>query len=596
MIPPEFIDELHTRTDIVEIIEARVTLKKAGQRYVGLCPFHQEKTPSFSVNQEKQFYYCFGCQVSGTALKFLMEHDRMDFISAVEYLAQRVGMKVPQNQGRDFGISQKHKAIYAVLDKSTSFYKEQLRTHESRDRAVSYLKGRQVSGITARDFALGFAPPGWDNLLSYLQQAGYESQLLADAGLVLDKPEEGRLYDRLRDRIIFPIRDTQGRTVAFGGRGISPDAKPKYLNSPETAVFHKGRILYGLFEARRQVSNMARLMVVEGYMDVVALAQHGISYSLATLGTATSTDQVVQMFRLVPQVVFCFDGDEAGRKAAWKALIATLPAMQDGKSVKFLFLPEGDDPDSLVRREGKEQFEARIEQGMNLVDYFFNSLEAGLDMNSLENQARLCKLATPLLRKIPEGVLKHLAINELSRKTGLEPEQLLSVTGLNKKSEPREEPEQRYDAPTGEPPLRHDAPRIGSKLVERAITILLRHPEEAHSLDKELLESLSSDAELPLFITMVQWIQETEHPTTTLLLSSYQGSAHYAYLKSLAEREDLLNQSEQKKEFNGIVQKLISRIKNQLKQKAIKDLLPKRPSELNPTEQQTLRDQTKSVP
>ena len=595
MIPPEFKDELLARTDIVDIIEARVPLKKTGQGYLGLCPFHQEKTPSFNVNQEKQFYYCFGCQASGSALDFLIKHDRMEFIPAMEHLAQRAGMKLPQNQSQDPGITQKHKAIYEVLDKCTGFYKQQLSNPVIGSRAVSYLKGRQVSGTTARDFALGFAPPGWDNLLSYMQQQGYESALLADAGLIKDSPEEGRLYDRFRDRIIFPIKDTRGRTVAFGGRSMSSEALPKYLNSPETGVFHKSRILYGLYEARRQASHLARLMVVEGYMDVVALAQHGIGYSIATLGTATSTEQVTQMFRLVPQIVFCFDGDNAGRKAAWKALLAALPAMQDGKSVKFLFLPEGDDPDSLVRREGKEPFEARIEQGMSLVDYLFSGLEAELDMDGLEAQAALCKLAAPLIRELPEGALKHLIINELSRKTGLEVEQLLRITGLDQPPPgPREPAPARRYAPASASRPRADAPKPAARLLEHAMSIMLRYPKVALSLDEEQLQTLSSAPDLQLFVALSQWIQQTRNPSTMLLLSHYQDSVHHAYLTSLVKRKEVLTKPEQEQEFVGIVEKFLDEIKDPLKQEKTTELLAKLPSELNPSERQYLIDKTQS--
>ncbi|MBT3868308.1 MAG: DNA primase, partial [Gammaproteobacteria bacterium] len=366
MIPQEFIEEVLERTDIVEIIEPRVTLKKSGQNYTGLCPFHDEKSPSFSVSQDKQFYYCFGCQASGSALKFLMEFDRMDFVSSIEHLAQRVGLEVPRDQKSDPGVSQKRKSIYEVLDQSTSFFREQLKSHESRARAVDYLKRRGLSGEIARDFGVGYAPPGWDNLMSKLAISNADRQLLIDSGMLTEQAEEGKTYDRFRDRIMFPIRDLRGRTIAFGGRVLDDDAKPKYLNSPETDVFHKGRELYGLFEARKRVKKLNKLIVVEGYMDVVALAQHGVGYSVATLGTATSTDHIERMFRIVPQIVFCFDGDNAGRNAAWKALLSTLPAMEDACSAKFLFVPDGDDPDSLIRREGQEKFEARVGKAQGL--------------------------------------------------------------------------------------------------------------------------------------------------------------------------------------------------------------------------------------
>ncbi|HKI73485.1 MAG TPA: DNA primase, partial [Pseudomonadales bacterium] len=404
MIPPDFIDELLERTDIVEIVGQRVTLKKAGKDYTGLCPFHNEKSPSFSVSADKQFYYCFGCQASGTALKFIMEFDRLDFIAAVELLAGRVGMEVPRSDHVEAPERTEHrKSIYQILEQVATWYKEQLRHHASRERAVGYLKQRGLSGEVARDFGLGFAPPGWDNLYTALAKSNHERDLLIESGMVIVNDDGEKEHDRFRDRIMFPIRDIRGRVIAFGGRIIGDD-KPKYLNSPETPVFHKGRELYGLYEARHHNRRLEQLMVVEGYMDVVALAQHEISYCVATLGTATSEAHVDRLFRLVPKLVFCFDGDDAGRNAAWKALTMTLPHMKDGRSARFLFLPDGEDPDSLVRKEGKAKFEARIAEAPRLEDVFYEKLGAEADTTSLEGKSAVAKLAMPLIAMIPEGV------------------------------------------------------------------------------------------------------------------------------------------------------------------------------------------------
>ncbi|HJP49960.1 MAG TPA: DNA primase, partial [Pseudomonadales bacterium] len=324
LIPPDFIDDLLARTDIVEIIEARVSLKRTGQNYSGLCPFHTEKTPSFSVSAEKQFYYCFGCQATGSAIKFVMEFDRLDFIPAVELLAARAGLVVPQDRNQESSEKQqKRKSIYNVLEQSSVFYRDQLRQHTSRNIAVDYLKSRGLTGEIARDFGLGFAPPGWDNLYSLLAKTNHERQLLIDAGMVIKKDQvendgnidDEKIYDRFRDRIMFPIRDLRGRVIAFGGR-IVGDGKPKYLNSPETSVFHKSRELYGLYEARKRNRKLDNLLVVEGYMDVVALAQHEVNNSVATLGTATTSEHLDRIFRAVPTVTFCFDGDTAGKNAA----------------------------------------------------------------------------------------------------------------------------------------------------------------------------------------------------------------------------------------------------------------------------------------
>jgi len=398
VIPQDFIDELLARIDIVEIIEPRVALKKGGKDYQGLCPFHNEKSPSFTVSQDKGFYHCFGCQKHGSALTFLVEHDRMDFISAVELLADRVGMEVPQqNTGVSKEVHKRRRTMHDILERASNYYKDQLRQHESKTRAVGYLKERGLSGEIARDFQLGYAPPGWDNLQSALATSNTDRELLIESGMLIENEE--RTYDRFRDRIMFPIRDLRGKTIAFGGRIIGDD-KPKYLNSPETPVFHKGRELYGLYEARQRTPRLEQVVVVEGYMDVVALAQHGINYSVATLGTATSTDHIDRLYRLVSKIIFCFDGDEAGRNAAWKALNTVLEFLQDGRSASFLFLPDGEDPDSLVREDGHDRFELRLREATTFTTFFYTHLEAELDPGTPEGKAALSKpggqyVATP---------------------------------------------------------------------------------------------------------------------------------------------------------------------------------------------------------
>ena len=575
MIPPDFIDELLARTDIVEIIEARVTLKKTGQNYSGLCPFHNEKTPSFSVSQDKQFYFCFGCQAGGSALKFLLEFDRMDFPSAVEYLAGRVGMEVPRGNARDPRKSEKQKSLYNILDQSSAFYREQLRSGESRSRAVDYLKGRDVSGEIAKEFALGYAPPGWDNLLGKLAVSNADRQLLIDAGMVTEKPETGKTYDRFRDRIVFPIRDLRGRTIAFGGRVLDDDAMPKYLNSPETAVFHKGRELYGLFEARKKVRKLERLVVVEGYMDVIALAQHDLGYSVATLGTATSTAHVERMFKIVQQIIFCFDGDEAGRNAAWKALVVTLPAMQDGRDARFLFIPDGEDPDSLVRREGRESFEARLNSSSGLTDFFFQTLEQGLDLDSLEGRAALSKQAAPLVRPVPKGVLKELIINELAAKTGLDRESLLAATELDKEPPQSSAVRQKH--------LRQ------SRLAERALTILLRQPEVANLLDEDDMTRLDGEVGWQLLLDVIRWVQQAGKPSPTLLLSHYQESPYFNFLLSLAEREPMLSPDSLAEEFLDTVRKMLKEEDYKKKQRVIDELSRKPITELSQVEREMLR-------
>lgn len=427
-IPQSFIDDLLNRLDIVEVIDHRVKLKKAGKNYSACCPFHEEKTPSFTVSPDKQFYYCFGCGANGNAVGFLMEYERQGFVDAVESLARVAGMQVPkETTEKDVKHAKKQRGLYDILSLASTYYQKQLKEHTSRERAVSYLKGRGLSGAIARDFGMGYAPPGWDNLLVKLGTNEEDRHLLVESGLVIRKEGEGKLYDRFRHRIMFPIKDTRGRVIGFGGRVLGDD-KPKYLNSPETPVFSKGRELYGLYEARQSNRKLERLLVVEGYMDVIALAQYGMRNAVATLGTACGEDHLKLAFRYVNEVVFCFDGDNAGRTAAKRALVNALPAMEDGRQIRFLFLPEGQDPDTLVRQIGAERFTAQIENGVPLEEFLFDAVAEGIDVNSMEGRARFGKLAAPLLNTLPNGIYRELMFANLAKRTGLSLDLLLELT------------------------------------------------------------------------------------------------------------------------------------------------------------------------
>ncbi|MCG8672593.1 MAG: DNA primase [Pseudomonadales bacterium] len=415
-IPEQFIDDLIARTDLVEIINSRVKLKRAGKNYVACCPFHQEKTPSFTVSPQKQFYYCFGCGASGNAVGFLMDYDRLGFVDAIENLAKSAGVEVPrEGGGQDRGPNLK--PLYDLLDKASQYYESQLKNPQVRERAISYLKKRGLTGETAKQFAIGFAPAGWDNLIKHLDADDRQKELLVIAGLAV-KNDRGRIYDRFRDRIMFPIRDPRGRTIGFGGRVLGDD-KPKYLNSPETPVFYKSKELYGLYEARQQSRKITRHLVVEGYMDVVALSQFGIHYGVATLGTASNQEHLEKLFKQVSEVIFCFDGDEAGRNAARRALEVAIPTLKDGREVKFLFLPEGDDPDTMVRREGPEVFEDLVSKAQPLSEFFYQALSDGLDINSLDGKARLAKIAAPHIERIPKGIFRQLMLDRLASITEL---------------------------------------------------------------------------------------------------------------------------------------------------------------------------------
>ena len=429
LIPQSFIDDLLSRADIVDVIDKRVALKKSGKNYSACCPFHNEKSPSFSVQPEKQFYYCFGCGAGGNAIGFIMNFDSVDFPQAVESLARDNGMEVPREESKPATKRPAETAdLYTLLEEANSYYQLQLRKHEGRTSAVDYLKKRGVSGAIARDFGIGYAPPGWDNLLKACASTPERENNLLKAGMVIEREtgqgsgqsggSQFKGYDRFRHRIMFPIRDARGRTIAFGGRVLGDD-KPKYLNSPETPVFHKGSELYGLFEARKSTKKLSRLLIVEGYMDVIALAQMDIRYAVATLGTATSGAHLTRLFRIVPEVVFCFDGDKAGRTAAWRALEATLPQMEDGRQVRFLFLPEGEDPDTLVRKVGQAAFETLIDNATPLEQFFFDKLSSELDLDSHQGRGKLRELAQPLITQLPEGVFALLMREQLAQRIGI---------------------------------------------------------------------------------------------------------------------------------------------------------------------------------
>ena len=434
-IPQHFIDDLLARVNIVDVIDGRIKLKRAGKNYSALCPFHKEKSPSFSVSPDKQFYYCFGCGAGGNALGFLMEYERLSFPEAVEELARLVGIDVPRenNSAQDIEREQRVKQQYSLLDQANQFYQSMLRKHGQRDQAVNYLKNRGIQGRTAALFQIGYAPAGWDNLISHINDESRASEL-EKSGLVIHNEEKERYYDRFRDRIMFPIRDMRGRTIGFGGRVLT-DEKPKYLNSPETDTFHKGRELYGLYEARQSNSNLQRVLIVEGYMDVVSLYQNGISWSVATLGTATTAHHLERIFKMVPEVIFCFDGDNAGRTAAARALRTALPVIKDGLQARFLFLPDGEDPDSLVQKEGRDAFTARVNGAQPLSEYFFRSLSEEADLESMDGRARFSSEALPLIQEMQPSLLKQMMLDRICELTGLSMQQLNSVIELHQQNE-----------------------------------------------------------------------------------------------------------------------------------------------------------------
>ncbi len=530
LIPQHFIDELLARVDIVEVVGDRVSLKRSGSNHHARCPFHNERTPSFTVSSTKQFYHCFGCGAHGTAIRFLMEYDGMEFREAVAHLADVVGLAIPE-EAQDAGPGEDHQGVYRVLSHATELYRGWLR--QDGQRAVDYLKGRGISGETAQRYALGFAPPGWENLL----RASDDRDALKAAGLVIDRGDN-RVYDRFRDRLMFPIRDRRGRVIAFGGRVLG-DGEPKYLNSPETAVFHKGHELYGLYELLQRERNPEAVVVVEGYMDVIALAEAGVDHAVATLGTATSVRQVERLFRVTKDLVFCFDGDEAGRQAAWRALENVLPAMREGRQARFLFLPEGDDPDSLVQRAGGAGFEQAMAGAQPLSDFLVARLSEQVDLTSMDGRARLLDHALPLLRRLPADIYRHMLIERIAGMGRVGTEYLEGVVDGQERDASRERP---ATTARREPTLRRTSVRL-------AIALLLQQP----SLGADVAEPASlREIDLPgvgLLADMVEIARKQPNIPAGALLERFRGSEHESALWRLATWDHMVPESGQQAEF-----------------------------------------------
>ncbi|MFV3089228.1 DNA primase [Pseudomonas sp. GW6] len=646
LIPQSFIDDLLNRTDIVDVVSSRIQLKKTGKNYSACCPFHKEKTPSFTVSPDKQFYYCFGCGAGGNALGFVMDHDQLEFPQAIEELAKRAGMDVPREEsGRGHKPRQPvDSPLYPLLNAAAEHYRQALKSHPQRKYAVDYLKGRGLSGEIARDFGIGFAPPGWDNLLKQLGADALQQKVMIDAGLLIENAENGRRYDRFRDRIMFPIRDSRGRVIAFGGRVLGDD-KPKYLNSPETPVFHKGQELYGLYEARKHNRDLDEIMVVEGYMDVIALAQQGLRNAVATLGTATSEEHLKRLFRIVPSVLFCFDGDAAGRNAAWRALESTLSSLQDGRRARFLFLPEGEDPDTLVRAEGTDAFRARINQhAQPLADYFFQQLCEEADPRSLEGKAHLVTLAAPLIDKIPGNNLRALMRQRLSEITGLSGEALSQVASTPRSHAPSttsQAPSSDYpdygDIPDSAyydnlpdvggyeqpaPPQQHyersneggkgswkkdggkwnkkgkgdfapRAPRTAVSVESPhliALRTLLHHPHLAQKVEDVSHFADEEDTYAQLLVALVGALQKTPNLRSLQLIARWHGTEQGRLLRALAEKEWLIQGDNLEQQFFDTITTLANSQSQRRREKALRSIIHKSPSELTDEEKTLLRE------
>ncbi len=534
-IPRPFIDDLLNRVDIVEVIDSRVPLKKKGKEYWACCPFHSEKSASFSVSQNKQFYHCFGCQQSGNAISFLMEYDHMEFVEAIETLAQTMGIEVPYEQGQaPSAPTQSFDPLYESLEQCSNYYQTQLKQNPL---AIEYLKQRGISGDIARDFAIGFAPQGWNNLTG-------NKKTLTEAGMLIEK-ENGQPYDRFRHRLMFPIRDRRGRTIAFGGRVIDPEDNPKYLNSPESPVFHKGSEIYGLFELKKGSNNIDHILITEGYMDVIGLAQHGVKTAVATLGTAINNAQIEKLFRSSKSLIFCFDGDNAGKKAAWRSLEQCLASLKEGRIARFLFLPEGHDPDSYIQEFGQQAYLNEIDKAATLSQFLFDTLLAECDVSSAEGKAMLLDRLDPYVKQIPLQSLKDQILsraeNLTSDKHDARLQKLLSRGNHNHETRIRV-PEQTW-TPT-----------------RLAINLLLQKPALAHGTGNQYELSETKIPGIDLLLKILDRIQDEPDISTQNLLQRFQGDEHESHLYQLAAMRP---QVEDEASLDKMFQDCLNRLQNE---------------------------------
>jgi len=534
MIPKSFVQDLLNRLDIVDVIERYVPLKKAGANFVACCPFHTEKSPSFTVSQSKQFYHCFGCGAHGTAIGFVMEHAGMGFVDAVEDLAKSIGVSVPQEESsppqRKISTD-----LYDQMQSATRYYREQLKVSP---RAIEYLKGRGLSGEVAARFGIGYSPNEWQNLKAAVPN--YQDASLVETGLVVEG-EGGKRYDRFRDRIMFPIINIRGQVIGFGGR-ILDKGEPKYLNSPETSLFEKGHELYGLFQAQKAIRGHQRVIVVEGYMDVVALAQNGVDYAVATLGTATTPFHVQKLLRLSEQVVFCFDGDKAGIKAAWRALENALPQLQDGKRIGFLFLPEAHDPDTYIREFGTEAFEQELDNSLPLSGYLLRELTAQVDLRTQEGRNALLQKAQPLLTAITAPTTALLLRKEIAALAGVTQAELEDLYAIKPISAPRR----------AAPPKAKRATPSGLRTLLRC---LVMRPELARKLPSDWH---SEGAEGAAIAALADWLHESaDEITTAAMIQQFHATSHeVAFAAAQGEIIQWGDDFDVEAEFSGVIRKI----------------------------------------
>ncbi len=561
LIPQHFIDDLLTRVDIVDIVDGSVTLKKAGRDFKACCPFHDEKSPSFTVSQNKQFYHCFGCGAHGTAISFLMDYNGLNFIEAVEELASRAGVEVPREQG-DFSKTKDNAELYELMELVVQHFCRQLRESPEAHRAVDYLKQRGLSGELAKEFELGFAPPGWDILLNVLGTSDAAKQRLAEIGMTLEK-DNGGYYDRFRDRIIFPIRDQRGRAIGFGGR-VLDDSLPKYLNSPETPIFHKGRELYGLFQARHQLKDMERIYIVEGYMDVLALVQYGIHNTVASLGTAVTENHLERLYRVCPQIIFCFDGDSAGQKAAWRAMEIALPLLKEGRQIHFMFMPDGEDPDTYVQKHGREKFEDSSNY-VPLSNYLIDKFKQETNLDSREGMGQLIDGIVPLVGKLPAGALRELLIKDIAKLADMNINSLKNLVE-QKQQAPAQKTQAQHLVSTNQFKKEH------SNLIANAISFLLQNPELGMVIEQNALRDIETQG-VEFLRELLDLVHKQPEISCAGILEHWRDSKYENRLKELSIKDNLLTEPDELKiKFVEIIEKIARDYQQQLRDSRLQEI------------------------
>lgn len=576
LIPQPFIDDLLSKVDIADVIGSRVKLKRTGSNLVGLCPFHTEKTPSFTVSQAKQFFHCFGCSAHGSAISFIMQFERLSFVEAIENLASYAGLTVPKNE--EYEHKNNYTQLYKLNEAAANLFSQQL---TNSPRAINYLKSRGLTGKICKKFNLGYAPNSWENLRSLYGNSQPIKQQMITSGLLITK-DSNKVYSRFRDRIMFPIHNMRGNIIGFGGRALSKDDPAKYLNSPETPIFHKGEELYGLFAARKASNDLKFVIVVEGYLDVIALAQFGITNVVATLGTAISTKQIQLLLRNTTEIIFCFDGDQAGRTAAWRALENSLPLMRDGIQIKFLFLPENHDPDSLIRQELAVAFNKRLETAIPLSDFFIKQLTSNININTIDGKAKLTKISQELLKKMPQSIFYQLLASKIAELVNINVEELKNPS--------------RYQKTPKDAKLNNNSEAtttIATTIttipvpIQNALAILLHQPSIISQFnDIDDIKNIKVEG-IEILLDMVSLIKKQPTISMGAILEHWRDKQHIDLIKNLACREQIISPDILKNELSGIIQ-----LVRQLEQTAaIQELLTKAAAKkLNTEEKQKLQN------